>query len=130
MGLRPKPPAAASGDPVAPRGITWMGLRPKPPAAASGDPVAPRGITWMGLRPKPPAAASGDPVAPRGITWMGLRPKPPAAASGDPVAPRRGRRAAPCAAWGSGIATMLSPRATFAGRVICLGATRGFTTGS
>ena len=37
----------------------------------------------------------------RGIAWMGLRPKPPAAASGDPKAPRRGRRAAPCAAYGT-----------------------------
>ncbi|MCE2543580.1 MAG: hypothetical protein J4F30_09140, partial [Acidobacteria bacterium] len=32
---------------------------------------------------------------------MGLRPKPPAAPNGDPKAPRRGRRAAPCAAYGT-----------------------------
>ena len=34
------------------------------------------------------------------FSHSGLCPEPPAAASGDPIAPRRGRRAAPCAAWG------------------------------
>ena len=68
-----------------------MGLRPKPPAAASGDPVAPRHY-HSGLRPEPPAAAGGDPVAPRHY-HSGLRPEPPAAVSGDPVAPRRAAEA-------------------------------------
>ena len=39
-----------------------LGLRPKPPAAASGD-----GFITSGLRPEPPAAASGDPFAPRRV---------------------------------------------------------------
>ena len=90
MGLRPKPPAAASGDPGAPRHY-HSGLRPEPPAAASGDPGAPRHY-HSGLRPEPPAAASGDPVAPRHY-HSGLRPEPPAAASGDPDAPRRAAEA-------------------------------------
>ena len=38
----------------------YLGLRPEPPASASGD-----CFITSGLRPEPPASASGDPFAPR-----------------------------------------------------------------
>ena len=94
-----------------------LGLRPKPPAAASGDPrplrPAPRppwrtvcGITTWGCAPNPrrPLAGTPSPRAASAVAHcvrhyhLGLRLKPPAAASGDPFAPRRVRRGALCAA--------------------------------
>ena len=52
---------SAPGSPYSDRsGHYHSGLRPEPPASASGD-----CFITSGLRPKPPASASGDPFAPR-----------------------------------------------------------------
>ena len=133
MGLRPKPPPATRGDPIAPlRGrraapcAAWgrtppccrpppyftaggvslhlqLGAAPQAPAGHSRGPHCPTpwaSPTW-GCAPNPRRPLAGTPLPHSvGITYLGLRPKPPPATRGDPIAPLRGRRAAPCAAWG------------------------------
>ena len=102
-----------------------MGLRPKPPAATRGDPIAPlrgrRGAlcaAWgtgasMSPSPLPPTctdlAVLIARLGLRGIIILGLSPKPPAATRGDPIAPLRGRRGALCAAWGTGASMSPDP---------------------
>ena len=115
------------------RGIINLGLRPKPPAATRGDPIAPlcgrRGAlcaawgTGASMSPSPLPPTCTDlavfiarlglrgiiNLGLRGIINLGLRPKPPAATRGDPIAPLRGRRGALCAAWGTGASMSPSP---------------------